>query len=51
VIARVVDGSRLPEFKAEYGPNALVGTVFARIYGNSPWIVRVNNGILVRESA
>lgn len=48
VIARVVDGSRLDEFKARYG-NTLV-TGFAHIYGCPVGIV-ANNGILFSESA
>src|SRR6202042_2821653 len=48
VIARVVDGSRFAEFKAEYGPTLVTG--FARIYGYPVGIV-ANNGILFSESA
>ena len=48
VIARVVDGSRLDEFKARYG-NTLV-TGFAHINGYPVGIV-ANNGILFGESA
>jgi 3-methylcrotonyl-CoA carboxylase beta subunit len=48
VIARIVDGSRLAEFKAEYGPTLVTG--FARIYGHPVGIV-ANNGILFSESA
>jgi 3-methylcrotonyl-CoA carboxylase beta subunit len=48
VIARVVDGSRLAEFKAGYGPTLVTG--FARIYGHPVGIV-ANNGILFGESA
>src|SRR5580692_2890707 len=48
VIARVVDGSRFAEFKAEYGPTLVTG--FARIYGHPVGIV-ANNGILFSESA
>src|SRR5580698_8328147 len=48
VIARVVDGSRFTEFKAEYGPTLVTG--FARIYGHPVGIV-ANNGILFSESA
>ncbi|NIY69282.1 Methylcrotonoyl-CoA carboxylase beta chain [Streptomyces malaysiensis] len=48
VIARVVDGSRFHEFKANYG-NTLV-TGFARIHGHTVGIV-ANNGILFGESA
>ncbi len=48
VIARVVDGSRLHEFKARYG-NTLV-TGFAHIHG-MPVGILANNGILFSESA
>jgi len=48
VIARVVDGSRLDEFKQRYG-NTLV-TGFAHIHGFAVGIL-ANNGILFSESA
>src|ERR1700722_15460175 len=48
VIARIVDGSRFGEFKAEHGPAPVAG--FARIYGHPVGIV-ANNGILFSESA
>jgi 3-methylcrotonyl-CoA carboxylase beta subunit len=48
VIARVVDGSRLDEFKARYGPTLVTG--FARLYGVTIGIL-ANNGILFGESA
>ncbi|MFE1431123.1 carboxyl transferase domain-containing protein [Streptomyces griseoaurantiacus] len=48
VIARVVDGSRFAEFKAEYGQTLVTG--FARIHGHPVGIV-ANNGILFSESA
>ncbi|MFJ4706530.1 carboxyl transferase domain-containing protein [Streptomyces anulatus] len=48
VIARVVDGSRFQEFKAEYGTTLITG--FARIHGHPVGIV-ANNGILFSESA
>jgi 3-methylcrotonyl-CoA carboxylase beta subunit len=48
VIARVVDGSRLDEFKARYGSTLVTG--FARLYGMPVGIV-ANNGILFSESA
>jgi 3-methylcrotonyl-CoA carboxylase beta subunit len=48
VIARIVDGSRLSEFKAEYGTTLVTG--FARLYGHPVGIV-ANNGILFSESA
>ena len=48
VIARIVDGSDLDEFKARYGTTLVTG--FARIYGYPIGIV-ANNGILFSESA
>ncbi|MGP4114480.1 carboxyl transferase domain-containing protein [Streptomyces sp. 4N509B] len=48
VIARLVDGSRFQEFKAEYGSTLVTG--FARILGHPVGIV-ANNGILFSESA
>jgi 3-methylcrotonyl-CoA carboxylase beta subunit len=48
VIARIVDGSRFAEFKAEYGPTLVTG--FARLHGHPVGIV-ANNGILFGESA
>ena len=48
VIARIVDGSDLDEFKALYGPTLVCG--FARIWGYPVGIV-ANNGILFSESA
>jgi 3-methylcrotonyl-CoA carboxylase beta subunit len=48
VIARIVDGSRLHEFKSEYGTTLVTG--FARIHGHPVGIV-ANNGILFSESA
>ncbi|GAA1249274.1 carboxyl transferase domain-containing protein [Prauserella halophila] len=48
VIARVVDGSRFSEFKANYGQTLVTG--FARIHGHPVGIV-ANNGILFGESA
>ena len=48
VITRVVDGSRLHEFKAEYGTTLVCA--FARIHGHPVGIV-ANNGILFSESA
>ena len=48
VIARLVDGSELAEFKAEYGPTLVTG--FARLHGHPVGIV-ANNGILFSESA
>jgi acetyl-CoA carboxylase carboxyltransferase component len=48
VIARIVDGSRFHEFKADYGPTLVCG--FARIMGYPAGII-ANNGILFSESA
>ncbi|MHB8381681.1 MAG: carboxyl transferase domain-containing protein [Candidatus Binataceae bacterium] len=48
VIARIVDGSRMHEFKHRYG-NTLV-TGFARIFGYPAGII-ANNGVLFSESA
>jgi acetyl-CoA carboxylase carboxyltransferase component len=48
VIARIVDGSRLHEFKPLYGETLVCG--FARIMGQ-PVGILANNGILFSESA
>ncbi|RIJ71387.1 methylcrotonoyl-CoA carboxylase [Nakamurella silvestris] len=48
VIARIVDGSRFAEFKAEYGTTLVTG--FAHIHGHPVGIV-ANNGVLFSESA
>ena len=48
VIARLVDGSRLREFKERYGTTLVCG--FARI-GGYPVGILANNGILFSESA
>ncbi len=48
VIARIVDGSRMHEFKPRYGTTLVTG--FARIYGYPVGIV-ANNGVLFSESA
>ncbi|MGH3944643.1 MAG: carboxyl transferase domain-containing protein, partial [Pseudonocardiaceae bacterium] len=48
VIARIVDGSRFHEFKAEYGVTLVTG--FARLHGHPVGIV-ANNGVLFSESA
>ncbi len=48
VIARLVDGSRLAEFKSRYGPTVVCG--FAHIMGLPVGIV-ANNGLLFSESA
>ena len=48
IIARIVDGSRLDEFKPLYGTTLVCG--FAKIYGYRVGII-ANNGILFSESA
>ncbi len=48
VIARIVDGSRLDEFRQRYGATLVTG--FAHIHG-CPVAVLANNGILFSESA
>jgi len=48
VIARLVDGSRLREFKANYGPTLVTG--FARLAGYPVGVI-ANNGVLFSESA
>ena len=48
IIARIVDGSDLQEFKARYGKTLVTG--FAHIHGYPVGIV-ANNGILFAESA
>ncbi len=48
VIARIVDGSALDEFKARYGATLVTG--FASIHGYTVGII-ANNGILFSESA
>lgn len=48
IIARIVDGSHLDEFKALYGPTLVTG--FAHIWGMPVGII-ANNGILFSESA
>ena len=48
IIARIVDGSELDEFKHLYGQTLVTG--FARIYGYPVGII-ANNGILFSESA
>ncbi len=48
VIARIVDGSRFHEFKANYGTTIITG--FAHIFGYPVGIV-ANNGVLFSESA
>jgi 3-methylcrotonyl-CoA carboxylase beta subunit len=48
IIARIVDGSELAEFKREYGTTLVTG--FAKIYGHQIGII-ANNGILFSESS
>jgi len=48
VVARLVDGSRFGEFKAEYGPTLVCG--FAHVWGHPVGVV-ANNGVLFSESA
>jgi 3-methylcrotonyl-CoA carboxylase beta subunit len=48
VIARLVDASRMHEFKARYGPTLVTG--FARLFGYQVGII-ANNGVLFSESA
>jgi 3-methylcrotonyl-CoA carboxylase beta subunit len=48
VIARIVDGSRLDEFRQRYGATLVTG--FAHIHG-CPVALLANNGILFSESA
>jgi acetyl-CoA carboxylase carboxyltransferase component len=48
VIARIVDGSRMHEFKRNYGATLVCG--FARIHGY-PVAILANNGVLFSESA
>jgi 3-methylcrotonyl-CoA carboxylase beta subunit len=48
VLARVLDGSRFMEFKAEYGPTLVCG--FGHVWGHPVGVV-ANNGVLFSESA
>ena len=48
VLARILDGSKLHEFKARYGTTLICG--FARIHGHLVGII-ANDGILFSESA
>ncbi len=48
IIARMVDGSRMHEFKPRYGTTLVTG--FSRIYGYPVGII-ANNGVLFSESA
>ncbi|MCV0396264.1 MAG: methylcrotonoyl-CoA carboxylase [Rhizobiaceae bacterium] len=48
VIARIVDGSELDEFKANYGTTLVTG--FAHVHGMPVGII-ANNGVLFSESA
>ncbi len=48
VLARVIDGSKFQEFKAEFGKSLICG--FARFYGHLAGVL-ANDGILFSESA
>lgn len=48
ILARLLDGSRIDEFKANYGTTLICG--FAHIYGFSVGVI-ANDGILFSESA
>jgi acetyl-CoA carboxylase carboxyltransferase component len=48
VIARIVDGSKFDEFKANYGDSIV--TAFSKLYGHPVGII-ANNGVLFSESA
>ena len=48
VLARILDGSEMHEFKARFGPTLICG--FARIHGHRVGII-ANDGILFSESA
>ena len=48
IVARIVDGSRFAEFKAEYGTTLVTG--FAHVHGHPVGIV-ANAGVLFSESA
>src|SRR5262249_14905842 len=48
LLARILDGSRLDEFKADYGPTLVCG--WAHLFG-APVAILANNGILFSESA
>ncbi len=48
IIARITDGSRMHEFKANYGTTLVTG--FARLHG-FPVGILANNGVLFSESA
>ncbi len=48
IVARIVDGSRLHEFKALYGPTLVCG--FAHVWGYPVGVIG-NNGVLFSESA
>src|SRR5579872_6803061 len=48
IIARIVDGSRFSEFKAQYGATLVTG--FAHVHG-FPVGILANNGVLMSESA
>ena len=48
IIMRIVDGSKMEEFKKEYGKTLITG--FGTIHGNNCGII-ANNGVLFSESA
>src|SRR3954453_18346358 len=48
IIARIVDGSEVDEFKPSYGPTLI--TAFAQIWGY-PVAILANNGVLFSEAA
>ncbi len=48
IIARIVDASKMHEFKAEYAPTIITG--FAHIYGFPVGII-ANNGVIFSETA
>ena len=48
VLARIIDSSKIQEFKARYGPNLICG--FARFHGHMAGVL-ANDGILFSESA
>ena len=47
-LGRILDGSRLDEFKALYGPTLVTG--FGRLFGHPVGVV-ANNGVLFSQSA
>ncbi len=49
VLARVVDGSELDEFKPRYGPNLVCG--FAQLHGQPVGLLANDRGVLLNEDA